>query len=140
MTDMANESNIYTNLIRLMMRSKKHMADIMESWQLTPMQGMVLTLFDPAKTKTMNELSVIMGCDASNVTGLVDRLEVQGLVERVSSEGDKRIKLIRLSLKGEDCRRKMLRLMGQAEAADLRKLDAREKRMLELIINKLLKD
>ena len=38
----------------------------------------------------------------SNVTGVIDRLEKKGLVERVRKEGDRRIALITLTEKGDE--------------------------------------
>ena len=45
----------------------------------------------------MSELAGILGCDNSNVTGIVDRLEYRGLVERRPAEHDRRVKLLALT-------------------------------------------
>jgi DNA-binding MarR family transcriptional regulator len=42
----------------------------------------------------MSKLAVGLRCEPSNVTGLVDRLEKHGLVERRTDPQDRRIKLI----------------------------------------------
>jgi DNA-binding MarR family transcriptional regulator len=40
----------------------------------------------------MRDLACRMRCDASNVTGIIDRLEERGLVERRAEPGDRRVK------------------------------------------------
>lgn len=49
-----------------------------------------------------------MHCDASNLTGIVDRLETRGLVERRTRAGDRRVKELVLTKEGE-------RLRGQLD-------------------------
>jgi DNA-binding MarR family transcriptional regulator len=43
-------------------------------------------------------------CDNSNVTGIVDRLEAQGLVERRAAEHDRRVKTLVITERGSDVR------------------------------------
>ncbi len=131
------QQDIYLKVIHLMLHSKRHMAEIMEKRQMTPMQGMLLALFDARRGRSMQELSVLLGCDASNVTGLVDRLEAQGLVARMTDPTDRRVKLICLSDKGCKCRDSMLEALRQSEAADLQKLSRQEQADLVKIIDKL---
>jgi DNA-binding MarR family transcriptional regulator len=61
-------------------------------------------LFALAEERTMGALAEAWGCDASNATWLVDRLEKKGLAERRSLEGDRRVKLVRLTEKGRRLR------------------------------------
>src|ERR1700693_5035913 len=49
---------------------------------LSPPQLFLLRRLEPGKPTPMNELAAFLGCDASNVTGLVDRLETRGVLER----------------------------------------------------------
>jgi DNA-binding MarR family transcriptional regulator len=49
---------------------------------------------------TMNELARLLELDKSSITGLVDRAERRGLVERVPSPSDGRAVLVRLTDKG----------------------------------------
>ena len=44
-------------------------------------------------------------CDNSNVTGIVDRLEAPGLVERRPAEHDRRVKTVAMTEKGVELRR-----------------------------------
>ncbi|MGR2739627.1 MarR family winged helix-turn-helix transcriptional regulator [Billgrantia sp. Q4P2] len=50
----------------------------------------------------MNELSKRLRVSNGNVTGIVDRLADDGLVERIAIEGDRRATLVRLTSAGRD--------------------------------------
>ena len=59
----------------------------------------------------MSRLADTLSCDASNVTGLVDRLESRGLVRRQSSLQDRRVKVLQLTPAGARLRAQLLRQM-----------------------------
>lgn len=131
------DTTIYRQLIALMMRAKRHMFIACESWQLTPVQGMLLVVLEESDSKTMNELSNMMGCDASNITGLIDRLEANGYIERTADAADRRVKKIKLSKKGCDCRCSLLNTLAEAESVDMSRLSKEEIETLKKIFNKL---
>jgi len=56
----------------------------------------------------MVSLARSLHCHDSNVTGLVDRLEQRGLIERQSNPKDRRVKLIALTKAGETFRGRLL--------------------------------
>jgi len=49
----------------------------------------------------MSELARLLACDNSNVTGIIDRLEERGLVERRNAPHDRRVKLVALTPEGK---------------------------------------
>jgi MarR family transcriptional regulator, organic hydroperoxide resistance regulator len=49
----------------------------------------------------MGGLARLLACDNSNVTGIIDRLEERGLVERRPAERDRRVKLVALTPAGK---------------------------------------
>ena len=53
----------------------------------------------------MRELACRLRCDASNVTGIIDRLERRGLVERRASPSDRRIKSLVTTHQGDEVAR-----------------------------------
>lgn len=63
--------------------------------------------------RTMGELATLLHCDNSNVTGIVDNLEEKNLAVRLPSEADRRIKLVELSVKGEQLRKRLMREMAK---------------------------
>lgn len=59
---------------------------------LTGAQARVLTLLAGEPTP-MRQLARQLKCEPSNITGIVDRLEARGLVERRADPGDRRVKV-----------------------------------------------
>ena len=58
--------------------------ELWREFDLMPPQQIVLGLLD--EPRPMGELAPQMHCDSSNMTGIVDRLEERGLVERGAAE------------------------------------------------------
>lgn len=65
---------------------------------LTLMQGKTLSLL--REPRSMRSLAELLACDASNITGIVDRLESRGLVRREVDPADRRIKNVLLTEEG----------------------------------------
>src|SRR5436305_149865 len=84
---------------------------------LTFSQAHALRLLDPERPLPMSSLAERLFCDASNVTGIADRLEARGLVERRSAEGDRRVKALMLTPAGAELRDRVLELMSEPPAA-----------------------
>ncbi len=84
---------------------------------LTFAQAHALRLLDPERPLPMSRLAKELACDASNVTGIVDRLEARGLIERRTAEGDRRLKVLTLTPGGVELRERVLELMTQPPAA-----------------------
>lgn len=79
-------------LYELVERVRREHEDAAAAVGLTVAQATILTLL--AEPVSMRRLAERMGCDASNITGLVDRLEAKRLVERTADPGDRRVKMI----------------------------------------------
>ncbi|MFJ6798745.1 MarR family winged helix-turn-helix transcriptional regulator [Streptomyces sp. NPDC091268] len=62
------------------------------SHQLTGAQARVLNLLSLEPT-AMRKIAQKLKCEPSNITGIVDRLESRGLVERRPDPADRRVKL-----------------------------------------------
>ena len=54
-----------------------------------------------------------LGCDTSNVTGIVDRLEARGLVERTACAHDRRVRMLRLTPRGAQMRARIVAKMNE---------------------------
>src|SRR5438034_6492599 len=80
-------------------------------------QAHALRLLDPETPMPMSALAERLFCDASNVTGIADRLETRGLVRRQSAEGDRRVKALTITPKGVKLREQVVELMTQPPAA-----------------------
>ncbi|GAA0615608.1 MarR family winged helix-turn-helix transcriptional regulator [Streptomyces crystallinus] len=66
---------------------------------LTASQAKALTVLRRGPA-AMRSLATTLHCDASNVTGIVDRLESRGLVRREPSPTDRRVKNVLLTEEG----------------------------------------
>jgi DNA-binding MarR family transcriptional regulator len=79
---------------------------------LAPTQSMALMQLRREEPMTMSALAHALNCDNSNVTGIADRLEAQGLVERRAAEHDRRVKTLVLTAKGVELRGEVERRMS----------------------------
>ena len=79
---------------------------------LAPMQSMALMQLRPDEPMTMSAMAHALQCDNSNVTGIADRLEAMGLVERRAAEHDRRVKTLVITDKGTATRGEVERRMS----------------------------
>ena len=101
-------------------------------FDVSPMGLKMLQTLERGAEVPMSAVAERLGCDASNVTGIVDRLEARGLLERRDDPRDRRVKPIALTQEGADLREQMLaRLYEPPEAiARLSRTDQRSLRDL----------
>jgi DNA-binding MarR family transcriptional regulator len=74
---------------------------------LSWMQAHALRQLQPGTPLPMRALAGSLACDASNVTGVVDKLEERGLIERKAGR-DRRVKMLALTPEGQRLRGKLL--------------------------------
>jgi len=98
-------------------------------------QAHALRMLDPDEPMPMSALAERLFCDASNVTGIVDRLEARGLVERRAYEGDRRVKALTLTQAGAEVRDRALAVMSEPPAA-IAALPAADQRALRDILRR----
>jgi DNA-binding MarR family transcriptional regulator len=91
---------ICDDLLGLLARLKAAMLQAAETYGLTRMQVAAIYSIMHGE-ETMGQLANAMYCDASNVTGIVDRLVAQDLIRREESKTDRRAKILRLTPKGQ---------------------------------------
>ena len=80
---------------------------------LTPPQLMTLRRVGAEEPMAMSEVARWLACDASNVTGIVDRLEDRRLLRRTDSPGDRRVKMLELTPAGRRLCEKLSARMSQ---------------------------
>jgi DNA-binding MarR family transcriptional regulator len=117
----------------LFTEGKPRIPTIANELDLSPPQAIVLRLL--AEPRTMSELATAMACDNSNVTGIVDRLEERGLVERRAAERDRRVKLIAATGAGTKLREELNRRLAEPPDA-VRALSAADQRALRDILRR----
>jgi MarR family transcriptional regulator, organic hydroperoxide resistance regulator len=124
-------------LIRLLLSQRGQLPALAATLELSPAQCHVLHHMEPGRPIPMKTLAATLSCDASNVTGLVDRLESRGLVRRVPDTVDRRVKVLDLTPTGARLRAELIARMSTPPPA-LGRLSARDQRELERILSRLL--
>ncbi|MFF2197911.1 MarR family winged helix-turn-helix transcriptional regulator [Streptomyces sp. NPDC001594] len=101
---------------------------------LTSTQAKVLAQLDGPVP--MRGLASLLACDASNVTGIVDRLEARGLVRREPEPRDRRVKNVVATDEGRETMRRVREEM-QATHGALDTLDEAEGATLYALLERL---
>lgn len=94
-------------LHELMAEQRSRLMSIAAEFELSPPQMWALRALDPDRPSAMSDLAGALRCDNSNVTGLVDRLEDRGLVERRPAEHDRRVKHLIVTPEGRRVRERL---------------------------------
>jgi DNA-binding MarR family transcriptional regulator len=97
--------------------NKRSFFAIASEFELSPPQVMALRHLDPSEPRPMSELACALHCDNSNVTGIVDRLEDRGLVERHPAEHDRRVKMLVVTERGAQLRARLSERLDTAPEA-----------------------
>ncbi|HEV2944288.1 MAG TPA: MarR family transcriptional regulator [Solirubrobacteraceae bacterium] len=122
-------------LHQLMMGERRRFLTLASELDLHPAQMGALAQMEPGRPVPMNELATLLHCDNSNVTGIVDRLQARGLVERRPYEQDRRVKHIALTALGVKTRERVRTRMAEAPEA-FRRLASADQRMLRDVLRR----
>ena len=90
---------ICQDLLGIIGRIKTSLATLSEKYDLTIMQVHALYAISQGDN-TMGKVAISLHCDASNVTGIVDRLVAAGLITRQEGVQDRRTKTLQVTDKG----------------------------------------
>ncbi len=102
-------------LVEMSSRLSRNFAARAAELNLSPAEGKVLLALDPDSTWSMRGLARKLGYDASNLTGVIGKLEDHGVVQRHPDQTDRRIKKITTTEKGARIREGLARrLRGDA--------------------------
>jgi DNA-binding MarR family transcriptional regulator len=122
-------------LHQLMMGERRRFLTLASELDLHPAQMGALAQMEPGRPVPMNELATLLHCDNSNVTGIIDRLQARGLVERRPYEQDRRVKHIVLTALGVKARERVRKRMAEAPEA-FRRLASADQRMLRDVLRR----
>lgn len=126
-------------LIEFSLSRRAWWVDICAEFDLTPMQGHTLRSLDPDRPVAMSVLADTLICDASNVTGIVDKLETRGLIVRQSAENDRRIKMLAITPKGRELRQRLCARLLDPPAA-MAAMPADFRRQLAIVLRTVVSD
>jgi DNA-binding MarR family transcriptional regulator len=108
---------------------------VASEFDLSPMGLKLLYVLEPGAESPMSALAETLFCDASNVTGIVDRLEARGLIERRDNPRDRRVKLIALTGDGIAARQQIRDRLHEPPA-QIAALPAEDQRALRDILRR----
>jgi DNA-binding MarR family transcriptional regulator len=135
----ADACRAFQLLVRFFFAQREDLPSLGDELDLSPVQCHVLHLIEPDRPLPMRRLADTLGCDASNVTGLVDRLEARGLVQRRPSSADRRVKELQLTPAGSRLRAELLRKITGGSCR-LSRLSVSQQRSLVKILEVLVDD
>jgi MarR family transcriptional regulator, organic hydroperoxide resistance regulator len=114
-----------------------HFAAAVAELDLAPVQAKALHELNVDPPMSMRELAERLKSDPSNVTGLIDRLEARGLVERRPDPTDRRIKGLALTLAGASMRERLFARLYAAPRS-VAELSERDQRCLRDALQRVL--
>lgn len=98
------EAAIY-GLACIYLQIDKEISDYLRYFNLTPAKfNALMVIKHQGKEKGLSQVEIgkSLIVTASNITRLIDKLEKEGFIERLSRKGDRRVNLVRISKKGSD--------------------------------------
>jgi|SRR6516225_385404 DNA-binding MarR family transcriptional regulator len=98
------KDDLWPAFVELLLTARGWWIALCEEMELTPAQAHALRCLDPDRPVPMSALADALWCDASNVTGIVDKLESRGFIERQSAGHDRRIKHLAVTERGRKLR------------------------------------
>jgi MarR family transcriptional regulator, organic hydroperoxide resistance regulator len=102
MEEMSKAVKVVQLMKKVMKKIKHNMGHYFKEMNLTGPQGMLIgTLVHHGEMK-VSDLSEKLGLSNSTVSGILDRLEDQGMVERTRSKEDRRVVYIKVT---DECRK-----------------------------------
>lgn len=97
MDNLNNSTKVASLFQEVMILFKHSMGKVFENSGITVLQGMVLGIISKENRIKITELSSKLSLPNSTVSGMVDRLEKQGIVARERSEEDRRVVYVSIS-------------------------------------------
>jgi DNA-binding MarR family transcriptional regulator len=124
---------------RLWHANKGRFFAAINEFDLSPPQALALRHLEPGSPLPMSALAELLHCDNSNITGIVDRLEDRGLVERRPAAHDRRVKHLLVTERGAEVRERLMERMDRAPD-ELDRLTKAEQRQLLALLRKVAGD
>ena len=104
---------------------------------LTPVQSAILTVLQGGEGMDQLTLSTSVGIDRTSGADVIRRLERRGLLTRISSEQDRRAKIVKITVEGRTFLKRVRPRMARAQDRLIAPLDDEEREEFFRLINKL---
>ena len=133
--------NIVDSIRRLVRAVYLDSQKMSKQYGLTGPQSSVLRNLVNDGSMSSADLSRMLYVTPANITGIIDRLEIKGLVKRIKKQGDRRVALITLTESGQQLGRSIpdpiidlfISELGDLEPEDLKLLAGAMNQVLNLI-------
>jgi DNA-binding MarR family transcriptional regulator len=134
---MRAEDCIFFQLAKAAQTGSRFWSQKVAALNVTATQAMVLRfLFDRDEVNS-SELGSRTELDSATLTGILDRLEAAGIIERRPNPTDRRAIHIHLTGKGRGAAKEISRLVGTANTEFLGSLNASEEKELRRLLDKV---
>ena len=124
-------------LKRLGMAAKERSLPVYEEAGLHPYHHSILAVLDEGSRETQGAIADALGYDKSQLVGLLDELERDGLIERRRDPSDRRRQIVRITPAGRKTLDRLRRLARKLEDEFLAPLDEAERRELHELLVRL---
>jgi len=136
-TNKKDTDRIVEAILYLYTEGRRVTKEIARHYGLTGPQVTAVKMLEGLGDLSLSALSMRMSAKNSTVTGIVDRMERDGLVQRVRSETDRRVVLIRLTDEGATLAKKIPLESLQIFTSALTALTAEEREQLMTLLLKV---
>jgi MarR family transcriptional regulator, organic hydroperoxide resistance regulator len=131
------EDCIFFQLAKTSQRGLKYWTHTVSSLGVTAVQAMVLNFLCEEDCITSQKLGARSELDSATLTGVLDRLEAGGFIQRKSNPEDRRSILIILPDKGRDTALRIRSLVSEANSRFLGSLTPEEIGSLKFLLARL---
>lgn len=136
MSGESRAGEVWSLLLEIVAADRARRPAICAELGLSEAQAEVLACLDAEAPTAMCRVAERIGCDPSNVTGIVGRLEARGLLERRADASDRRIRNLVLTEPGRELRRRLDERLAEAPPIVAR-LSARDRASLCAILRRI---
>ena len=128
---------IFFQLAKVHQLANRFLSQKVSELNITSVQAMLLGFLEKEDQITSSELGKRTELDSATLTGLLDRLEATGFIERKGNPDDRRSIHIHLTKKGKTMSREATRVIAESNLEFLQGLTDSQKQDLHSIIKKL---
>lgn len=136
---MKPEDCIFFQLTKTSQYATRFWANKINGFNITAAQGMIINFLFVSNLVTSSELGKRTMLDSATLTGILDRLEASGIVERKQHPDDRRAILVGLTEKGKEIAGELLMAAEEANKDFLASLTAEQQATLKQMLHTLRK-
>ncbi len=123
---------------RIMGRWNVNLLEQLRPHNQTPVKLRTLAVLSIMPGLTINELSIYTVAEQSTMSRSLDALEAQGLIKRISSDADGRVRKVYLTEKGSETFDRLWPIMYDGETNLMENISAEEQKQLIGTLQKML--